>query len=169
MTDEERARELTRRAILRVGAAVPLAVALGGIAAACGGGDDGSQSPGKGSTTSTVPGQIVPGGGPVHDDFSDGGTHTDTVHTDTPHGDTPHADGTPPPRQLHDDISHSDVGPFHNDGGYADNGNPDPANHIDNLHEDHSDHVDIPHVDSTVEVPSDHEDVAHVDTPHGDS
>lgn len=149
--------------MLRAGAAVPLAVALGGIAAACGG-DDGSglvpedTSKTKGSTT--VPGQTAPGGGPVHDDFADGGTHTDTVHVDTPHGDTPHADGTPPPRTIHDDYgTHVD---YHNDT-HVDAG-PNP--HVD-AHDDS--HGDQPHLDSTVEVPSDHEDIAHVDTPHGDS
>jgi hypothetical protein len=170
VTDEEREqreRELTRRAMLRAGAAVPLAVALGGIAAACGG-DDGSglvpedTSKTKGSTT--VPGQTAPGGGPVHDDFSDSGAHTDTVHTDTPHGDTPHVDGTAPPRTIHDD----NYGP----GGHSDG----PAGHADYT-DVNGQHVDMilqhadnnPHIDSTVEVPGDHEDVAHVDTPHGDS
>ncbi len=160
--------------MLRAGAAVPLAVALGGIAAACGGDDGSGLVPDDSSKTkgpTTVPGQTAPGGGPVHDDFSDGGTHTDTVHVDTPHGDTPHADGTPPPREIHADISHQDLAGYHNDGGnaYADNGAP-PPNHIDNAHTDDTvAHADFPHVDSTVEVPSDHEDVAHIDTPHGDS
>jgi hypothetical protein len=154
---EQRERELTRRAMLRAGAAVPLAVALGGIAAACGGDDGGGLVPDESSTT--VPGQTVPGGGPVHDDFSDGGTHTDTVHVDTPHGDTPHADGTPPPRQIHDDVP---AGPS----SYTDGTQFDPGTN-QSVHADI--HGDVPHIDSTVEVPGDHEDVAHVDTPHGDS
>jgi hypothetical protein len=169
VTDEEREqreRELTRRAMLRAGAAVPLAVALGGIAAACGG-DDGSglvpedSSKTKGSTT--VPGQTAPGGGPVHDDFSDGGTHSDTVHVDTPHGDTPHVDGTAAPRTIHDDSGpHTDV-PYQDLNPHLDNGEL-TGFHIDAPHGDGG-----PHIDSSVEVPGDHEDVAHVDTPHGDS
>ncbi len=164
MTDEEREerdRELTRRAMLRAGAAVPLAVALGGIAAACGGDDGSGLVPEDGSKTkgsTTVPGQTAPGGGPVHDDFSDGGTHTDT-----PHGDAAHVDTTGPPEYVHNDLGpHTDV--LHEDV---------------NPHVDNGDavgfHIDVPHgdtgsyPDSVVEVPGDHEDVSHVDTPHGDS
>jgi hypothetical protein len=161
VTDEERERrELTRRAMLRASAAVPLAVALGGIAAACGGGDGGGGLVPDGSTT-TVPGQTVPGGGPVHEDFSDGGTHTDTVHVDTPHGDAIHTDATPP-RSIHDDN-----GPHCDMTEHVDHDDQAAGIYVDNTGVEHCDSG--LHLDSTVEVPGDHEDVAHVDTPHGDS
>jgi hypothetical protein len=173
----ERAREFSRRELLRVGWVLPV---VASIAVACGddGGDwtglrAGSQS-GRRSTHADAD----------HIDSGTGADHADVAHADSESAPPGTSDGaTTTTRRTgttaHTDVPHEDV-PVHWDTPHADEhtdvGGPDDPEHLDTPYGDHTDssqgfevHDDSPHVDELFqdEPLVDHEDV-HNDVPHGD-
>jgi hypothetical protein len=136
---QQREREFSRRELLRAGWAVPVAVSLGGLAAACSGGghsDSAAKSRSTSASTTTAPGGTSTTQG-AHADAA----HTDTPHTDGQHNDGGHADHADAP---HSDTPHAD----HSDAPHDDHGDGGHADHADTPHAD-TPHVDTPHADAS--------------------
>jgi hypothetical protein len=148
----QREREFSRRALLRAGWALPVAVSLGGLASACGGGGDDARRNG------------------VHGDHADS-AHTDSSHTDAgsgEHADQPHGDDvhTDTGRYRHVDTPHAD----HTDvAGHADAAAPSHSDTQEpgGRHGDHADAGAVVHDDAHNDAGCVHADTPHTDT-HGD-
>ena len=185
--------EFSRRALLRAGAALPVVLSLGVVAAACGDDHTDAAKGVHGDHTDAEHGDHADS---AHTDAGRGTGHTDAAHTDTAHTDSSggHNDsGSAPHNDTHSDThtdTHTDGGtaPPHSDGGggHSDkSGGAGPARqHTDIPHEDvahgdfHGDqeHYDgAPHVDNEGSFPfyfhgdERHADIPHTDIPHGDT
>ena len=182
----ERAREFSRRELLRAGWVLPV---VASIAVACG--DDGGDWTGLRAHQDARASGPRTGAGPAHADAEhiDSGTgvdHADVDHADT--GPEPTSPSTGPSTTTRrgdspphtDRAPHDDV-PVHWDTPHVDEhtdvgGSSDPE-HLDTPYGDHTDsssgfevHDDSPHVDESFqdEPLVDHDDV-HNDIPHGDT
>ena len=192
----ERAREFSRRELLRVGWVLPV---VASIAAACSEGGDWTGLRARERASDGERRQPTRGAhaDAEHIDAGTGVDHADLPHADsgpeTPvsepsattrrDGETPsHTDqGSHTDRGRHTDIPHNDV-PVHTDVPHGDEhtdfGGPEDPAHLDTPYGDHTDssdgftvHDDSPHVDEIFadEPLIDHGDTPHVDVPHGDT
>ena len=182
----ERAREFSRRELLRAGWVLPV---VASIAVACG--DDGGDWTGLRARQSERASNSRRGSGSSHADAEhiDSGTgadHADVAHADTGPAPTSPSTGSSTTRRgeapPHTDTApHEDV-PVHWDtphgDEHTDGGGPTDPEHLDTPYGDHTDsssgfetHDDSPHVDELFgdEPIVDHGDIPHVDVPHGDT
>jgi hypothetical protein len=176
MTTEDREREFSRRALLRAGWSVPLALGVGGLAAACGGGGD-HEDLGKEILDLTRENQRKNRGKARSSTTSTSTSSTSTTTTTTPGSSTtattrsatgtpqsPHVDGPRNTTRVHTDVPHGDSGAVaspHTD----QHGDVPESTHDDILAYERGEgprFVTTPHVDTP------HADVPHVDAPHTD-
>jgi hypothetical protein len=164
---QRREREFSRREMLRMGMAVPAVLSAGAILAACGGGDDHTDTAHVDTNATTTP---------AHGDSGASG-HGDSGHGDSGHADQAHNDHHDNP---HGDVAHTDAahGDLHHDGEHNDGSsgylNTTPHQDCSNCEGDNGiiyQHLDAPaHADSHGDSgpPDSHTDTAHSDTPHTD-
>jgi hypothetical protein len=173
MTDEDREREFSRRALLRAGWSVPVVLGIGGLAAACGGGGgthddlsseirDLNKKAGK-NTSQTSSSSTTSTSTSTTSTTQAGSSTTATTRGTTGGQPTPHGDVPRNTTRVHTDTPHGDSGAVaspHTD----QHGDVPETFHHDALNKD----IGLPEDTITPHVDTPHADVPHVDAPHTD-